>query len=266
MKKHHVHFLFVLACLLSIGKLSLAQFNVRAAIGRTAIAGSKAPAKSTKSHHNYTYQVTLKDGSLIQMLGRIQSAGTPNEFVLVGLQQKKEIRPRETLHLSRTDDQGRMITGTAIKGQWLFPVITGNIIGYSTYAENEPHYITHMHKAGTKALIAFNSRTHKERVQTATDLRKLIKGNEAAEKLLAKHERKARSKKIATYTALGGLGLTVGGLAAPFIPAFAIGLPAGFGGTLVAVSVRPVDLLKVIEVYNQPDNQKSPDKSLVMAE
>ena len=73
---------------------------------------------------------------------------------------------------------------------------------------------------------------------------------------MAKYGRKVRKKKIAIYTALGGLGLTVSGLAAPLFPAFAVGLPAGFGGGLVAVSVKPVDLIKVIEAYNQPVNQK----------
>lgn len=252
--RHHFLFLFVLACLLSISKFSLAQTNPGAFMHRSAIAGSKVSANKMKIHHSYTYNITLKDGSLVQMKGRIKATKLPNEFVLVDLQQKKEIRPRETLQISRTDDQGKILTGTASRGQWFFPVITGNINGYSTYAEDEPHYVTHIRKAGSNALIAFNTRTQKERVQTAADLRKLIKGNEAAEKLLAKHERKARKKKIATYTALGGLGLTVG---ASLFPAFAVGLPAGFVGGMVAVSVKPVDLVNVIEMYNLSDRQET---------
>jgi hypothetical protein len=212
--KHYYPFLFVLAILLGICKSSFAQTHARAAIGRVAIAGSRPPANNNKTHYTYNYTITLKDGRTVQMNGHIKPAKAPNTFVLVSSQQNKEISPNETLQITRTDPQGLVITGTPNRGKWLFPVISGDINGYSTYAENKPSYLTHFSKAGTTSLIPFKTRTRKERAQTAASLRNFVKGHEEAEALLDKHERKARNKQltikvIETYNESGSQKITL---------------------------------------------------------
>ncbi|MGV3502612.1 MAG: hypothetical protein ACO1O1_02840 [Adhaeribacter sp.] len=216
-----------------------------------------------KAHFTYTYTVLLKNGSQVQVKGRIQPGDQPGELVLVASKDKKKIKPEETLSISRTVSQGQVITGTASQGKWLFPVITGKINGYSIYAQNEASYTTHISQAGSSTLIPFPLQKKKERAASALALRELVKGHAAAEKLLAKHERKIKKKKIAGYTALGGLGL-LGFI--PLSPVAVVGLPVSFIGAAVAVSVKPVDLVEVIITYNKPDGQDNFSKPMVRSE
>ncbi|RDV15635.1 hypothetical protein DXT99_09135 [Pontibacter diazotrophicus] len=79
----------------------------------------------------------------------------------------------------------------------------------------------------------------------------IITGNEAAEELMREHQHKARRKALIRNIALGGVGFSVLGIAAaPFATAFVVGVPVSVGAGLATVSVNTVDLLEVIQVYN----------------
>lgn len=206
-----------------------------------------------KSHRIYTFKVLFKDGAEKEVTGRIKYEKEDSTYTLA--YKAGEIRASDTQYIYRVDKtSGDTIAGTSFENQWLFPVLKGKINGYSTYAENSASYITHISRKGSGQLQSIESGKKRDHQQAVAALTAMVTGNETAEQLMREHKHKANRKELIRNIALGGLGFTIVGIAAPpLATAFIVGVPVGVGAGVATASVRTVDLLEVIDAYNNTE-------------
>ncbi|RDV15634.1 hypothetical protein DXT99_09130 [Pontibacter diazotrophicus] len=106
-------------------------------------AGKKNRQKLFKLHRAYAYKVMFLDGVEREVTGRIKYEKQSASYTLAS--KDEEIKASDTQYIYRVDKaSGDTIAGTSYNNQWLFPVISGKINGYSTYAENSAGYVTHI--------------------------------------------------------------------------------------------------------------------------
>ncbi|GAB3541248.1 hypothetical protein GCM10027443_40320 [Pontibacter brevis] len=212
--------------------------------------GKEGKHKLFKAHHVYTFKVLFNNGVEKEITGRIKYSKEDSTYTLAS--KHEAIRAADTQYIYRVDKaSGDTIAGTSYENSWLFPVVRGKINGYSTYAEKNAGYITHISRAGSGQLQSLESGDRQAHEQTADMLTAMVTGNEAAEQLMREHKHKARRKDLIKKIALGGLGFTiVGAVAPPFATAFIVGVPVGVGAGVATATVRTVDLLEVIHTYN----------------
>lgn len=206
--------------------------------------------KLFKVHRVYTYKVLFLDGAEKEIRGRIKYAKEDSTYTLAS--GNGEIKASDTQYIYRVDKaSGDTIVGASYENSWLFPVVRGKINGYSTYAENTADYITHISRKGSGQLQSIQAGNKHAHEQTVAMLMTMVTGNETAEQLLREHQHKARRKGLIKNIALGGLGFTLVGIAAPpLATAFIVGVPVGVGAGVATATVRTVDLLEVINTYN----------------
>lgn len=233
------------------------NFNARS-FGKASVAAEEYSDKKTKgnlfkSHRVYTFKVLFKDGAEKVVTGRIKYKKEDSTFTLAS--KSGEVKASDTQYIYRVDKiSGDTIAGTSYKNQWLFPVIRGKINGYSTYAENSASYITHISRKGSGQLQSIDSGKKHNHEQAVAALTAMVTGNETAEQLMREHKHKAKRKELIKNIALGGLGFTIVGIAAPpLATAFIVGVPVGVGAGVATASVRTVDLLEVIDAYNNTE-------------
>lgn len=216
-------------------------------------ASEKVRHKLFKVHRAYTYKILFRDGAEKEITGRITYAKEDSAYTLAF--KNGEIKAADTQYIYRVDKaSGDTIAGTAYENKWLFPVVRGKINGYSTYAETSAGYITHISRNGSGQLESVEPGKKHVYEQTVTMLTAMVTGNEAAEQLMREHTHKARRKALIKSIALGGLGFTIVGIAAPpLATAFIVGVPVGIGAGVATATVRTVDLLEVINTYNNTE-------------
>ena len=212
--------------------------------------GRKVRHKHSKVHHAYVFKVLYKNGVEKEVTGRIRYSKEDSTFSLAS--KDEIIKASDTQYIYRVDKiSGDTLVGNTYGNSWLFPVISGKINGYSTYAEKSAGYLTHISQGSNSQFHSFDVHRKHVREQTVEMLTEMIRGNEAAEQLMREHLRKARRKELAKNIALGGLGFSVLGIAAaPLATALVVGLPVGVGAGVATVSIDTVDLLEVIATYN----------------
>lgn len=230
-----------------------AKLFVRGSVAGTVNSDKKTKPNLFKSHRVYTFVVLFNDGTEKEVTGRIKYTKEDSTYTLAS--KAGEIKASDTHYIYRVDKaSGDTIAGASYENQWLFPVIRGRINGYSTYAENSAGYITHISRKGSGQLQSIESGKKRDHEQAVAALTAMVTGNETAEQLMREHKHKAKRKELIKNIALGGLGFTVVGIAAPpLATAFIIGVPVGVGAGVATASVRTVDLLEVIDTYNNTE-------------
>ncbi|MFD3001141.1 hypothetical protein ACFS7Z_12255 [Pontibacter toksunensis] len=235
----------------------LNNFNVRS-FGQAGVSGNSNSDKKTKSnlfksHRVYTFKVLYKDGAEKEVTGHIKYVKDDSTYILA--YRGGSVKASDTQYIYRVDiASGDTVAGTSYQNQWLFSVIKGKINGYSNYAENSASYITHISRNGSGQLQSLDFGKKHEHDQAVAALTAMVTGNETAEQLIREHKHKAKRKELIKNIALGGLGFTIVGIAAPpLATAFIVGVPVGVGAGVATASVRTVDLLEVIDAYNNTE-------------
>ncbi|MCC9168157.1 hypothetical protein [Pontibacter harenae] len=240
--------------------VSLQQFKAEASQAKVSLKQedkgeryAKSKKHQSKKHQEYTFKVLFNSGEERDFTGRINFSKEDSTYSLVS--DDEAIKASETKQISRFDEAtGKKIVGATNGNKWLFPVIEGKINGYSTFAETNAGYVTHISRNGSGQLYSFEISKRKDREQTGVMLQELIHGNTEAEQLMREFRHKDRKQQLAQNIALGGLSLAVIGVAAPVLgTALVVGAPAGLTAGLAAVSVKTVDLLEVIATYNSTE-------------